>query len=392
MKKYLNTWWVTDVALFILGIILGIATNDWLGAIVLIPITISLLMPILYFIVLGCMQSDTILTSGETETFGLSENNGALVEIILFSDQFHTRKESEMNSEFDDWRKWDIIRGAEPKSWLEEEMNARWLGMPWNRQLTAVTLRCHRWKNEKDYIGGGTEEKKGHTFDRRVPLFHTHAYITDEIEIKGNLHVQGAFTFRFRITNPYLAFYQTSDVIVMLDAIAKGVTKEEWSTRGFEDLKSAKFATVRNTGEVKWEDLKPQEQEMMGYRLMYFMNAELEKYGIMIIDIHFVDLLDTNEAEREALRAKELAILKGQADVEAARLDAEAMDLETAAILNREKGLVAAVYEGNGRNAKAMTAYALSRMTNLKAFGGGALVDTRDDGETTETTRKTRKP
>jgi hypothetical protein len=61
-------------------------------------------------------KTDLVFTTGDTETFALSENNGVLVEIILFSDQFHTRRADEMKDKNDvelkDLHKWDIIHVA----------------------------------------------------------------------------------------------------------------------------------------------------------------------------------------------------------------------------------------------------------------------------------------
>ncbi len=380
LKKYTNPWWVTAIGFVVLSIAYGTLSGQWLSAFVLLPITLSALMTIFYFTALELAASDTILTSGDTETFGLAENNGDLREIISFSDQYHVRVPGEaVPDDYQDWNKWDILPGPAPKSWLEEEINAQWLGMPWNRSLASVRLRCHRWNDDKNFIGGGTSEKHNHTFDRYFPLFHTHAYITDEIEIGGNFHVKGAFTFRFRITNPYLAFYQTSDVIFQLDAIAKDVTRELWATTDFEELKKAKFATITNTGEVTRKQLTAEQLKQMGYRLMLDMNDELNKYGIAIIDIHFVDLVNTRPAEIDALSALRIAELKGLAGVKTAELKAKEFDLETTALVRREKKMAEAVHDGNDGDPKAMMAYAVLRNHGLRAVGAGALVNIGDE-------------
>jgi hypothetical protein len=49
MKKYLNLWWITDVVLAGIAILIGMVSGDWLSQFVLVPITLSLLMLTSYF-------------------------------------------------------------------------------------------------------------------------------------------------------------------------------------------------------------------------------------------------------------------------------------------------------------------------------------------------------
>jgi uncharacterized membrane protein len=401
LRSHFSTWWTIDLLFALVALTLLTATKNWLDPRFLLFATVSILMFVSYFILIELTEIDVLFTSGETETFALVVNNGALVRTIMFSEKFRPSEED---------GKWDFVKGKEPKSVLEEEMNARWFGWPWNRQFHPVRLRCHRWKEDVDgkRIKAGTEEKPNHYFEKYIPLYHTHAYVTDEIEVPGMIHVIGAFNFRFRITNPHKAFFMTTDVVNMLNTIVRGVTRQIWATTEYENIRVSKF----ETDEEDEEDgpSKSQQAEtsqdgnlIMGYALMNLMNAELKKYGIKIIDIHLVDVINTREEEVKALRARKLAELHGLAQIEAANKDKEVKlinanataaanliiannDAQTTLIraeatAKSERKIGGAFYRAHRGDPRAMMAFAVRNSPNLRVLGGNASMLLDGEGE-----------
>lgn len=366
MKKYTNWYWLTVLGLLVFAFISRAVAGSWLSGFFLIPATLSVLMTLFYFGVWGFSQVDLFWSSGGTETFGLLENNGALVDIIMFSDKFHVSN---------DWKIEEGKSKTDPDTWLEHELNATWIGMPWNRQFRPVVMNCHRWKKEERgrYIEGGTERKSDHNFERYTRLFHTHAYVTDTIEIAGNFHVKGGFNFRFRISNPYLAFYQTADVVDMLNTVALSVTRQDWSTMSFDQLRESVFETQGSE----------RNSEALGVKMKKLMNKELANYGVLILEIHLVDLMNTDQDEADALKEKKLKELRGDANIMEAEKEAKAILITATAQAEAEEKVAGAFFKANNGDHRAMTASALSRMKELKAFGSGSslLIDDKDDSK-----------
>ncbi len=393
-REKLSTWWTTDLMFGLIAVAIIATTRNWLDPYFLVFATLTIVMPILYWALNELTDADVLFTSGETETFALIVNKGALRKIILYSEKFRPSEEK---------GNWDFVRGKEPMGILEEELNARWKGLWWNRQFYPVMLRCHRWKEDKDgkRIQNGTEPKPDHYFKDYVRLYHTHAYISDEIETPGLIHVMGAFNFRFRITNPHKAFFMTKDVVDMLNTIARGVTRQVWAITKYEDIRVSKFETAEESDEDNLEKLSNTEDGTlrMGYQLMYLMNAELKKYGIKIIDIHLVDILNTRQEEMVALRAKEINRLLGDANIEAANkakevklinaeAEAKAITIVGTAEARVETKKAGAMYRANKGKAGAMMAYAVRHRDGLKALGSSSLLIDGKEEEPPKTTPK----
>lgn len=379
--KY-SKWWITVATLLAIGILYVTITGDWLGPLFLIPITLSILMTLLYIIAFNLAKQDKWWTGGRTESVGIIENNGVLVEPLVFSEDFHARTTKGPSQEPED-RKHEIVKGKyQHMTWLEEEINARWIGPTWNRKLKPLTLRCHKWKEHGKFIQEGTVVKtEGHQNMDYIGLFHTHAYVTDEIEIKGNIRVRAALNFRFRITNAPLVFYRSGDIFEMLNGIAHGVAVQNWAEMSFDDLKRSEFETENEDekdGERAWEELDKEEQSMMGYIMMYRMNDELVKYGLKIVDIHKLDLESSDEAQRKALEALEISNLLGEAKVNDAVYAANAnlilLDAEAEGKANVATKLLAAL----DNDPEKMKAFAMTQWEDIQAIGASVILPLRD--------------
>lgn len=374
-----SKWWTTVVTLFVFGIYYVAFTGDWLSPLFLIPITVSIGMTRFYFIALKLAKQDKWWTGGRTESVGIVQNNGVLVEPLVFSEAFHTNQTEGPNAEKDPKdRKWEIVLGTQSQTWLEKEINARWIGPTWNRKLKPLTLRCHKWVKSGSYIEQGTVVKTdGHQNMDYIGLFHTHAYVTDEIEIKGNIQVRAALSFRFRITNAPLVFYRSGDVMEMLQGIANGVAVEKWADITFEDLKKSQFETANEDekeGERDWDDLTDPEKLMMGYIMMYTMNRELVKYGLKIVDIHKLDLQSSDEIQRKALAALEVSNLLGQAKVNDSIFAAQGTLIELEAEAEGQAGVARKVSRALGNDPQRMAAFAQTQWKNVQAVGTGVMI------------------
>lgn len=378
-----SKWWTTVATLLTIGIYYVTITGDWLGPLFLIPVTVSIIMIFLYVIAYKLAKRDKWWTGGKTESIGIVHNNGVLVEVLVFSEAFHTNKRQGPNAEKDPkQRKWEIVLGQDSKTWLEKEVNARWMGPTWNHKLLPLTLRCHKWVKSGDYIEHGTVVKtEGHQNMDYIGLFHTHAYVTDEIEIKGNIQVRAALSFRFRITNAPLVFFRSGDIMEMLQGIANGVAVELWAKLSFEKLKESKFETANEDekeGEREWKDLTKKEQRMMGYIMMYAMNRELVKYGLKIVDIHKLDLQSSDEIQRKALAALEVSNLLGQAKVNDSIFAAQGTLIELDAQAEGKANIATKLMAALDNDPEKIRAFAMTQWENVQAIGTGVVLPLED--------------
>jgi hypothetical protein len=332
-------------------VVLGFSTliqwaTYWNNPLAIVGETIFSLYVIAYFTVLEYSKARKWFIASETgEQAGILLVNGKPDIMHVFSDNYHADG-------------WEIETGKESSNYFAQLLvkNARWIGPSWQNKMRPVSFVLKEFTKIGD--GANTKlvrrKKECNYPDGLVDLFHSHAYITEELEIADNFHVIEYFYLRFRFTNMYEAFINTDYFVHNMEAIvldcARGVSADK---------------TVDKLRELDKKDF--------GDRIKELVNTRLSDYGVEVIDVQFIDFDQTRVEEEEAQKAIGIANLKAKALITEKTAEAEGKRLVQKVDVDLEVARVRRMRIASKGDPAFVTAYAFTKNTGLKVIGGGVI-------------------
>lgn len=372
MENLRKTLRMAIFAILGVAIIVQIMTT-WHNGLSIFLETLFVLYVITYFTILtGSRAVNFFLASEKGEQVGILLSNGQPTTMHVFSDHYHANG-------------WEILPGKDTIEYLPELIvkNARWIGVNWQNEMLPVSFTLKEFTKIGDGVDSKLVRRKKECLflDGRVDLFHSHAYITEELEIKDNFHIVEYFYLKFRFTNLYEAIFKTDYFVHNMEAIVLDCAREVSVEKSVDDLRETK-------------------KQELADAIRILANDRLEDYGIEIVDVQFIDFDQTRAEEQEAQKAPGMAKLEAEALITKTNAEAEAHVLrETAkatgirlvkkAKVDMEVAQVRRVRIASKGSASFVYAYALTKNKGLKAIGNGVMpVMSIDDVEDTKTTEK----
>lgn len=285
----------------------------------------------------------------ESESVAIPEMNNRAIDMLLLSGKYARKNDWEIADPGD-----ESGQSLEPSN-RKPFLNLWWIGIYPFVNLATLHMQCKEFNADKSAV-----TNCGKASFQVIPLFHNHAYITPDVEIKGlgvsnnngsedrsKLRVRMKFLVRFRIVNPYKALYNTTNIIENLESALLGITKQNADDKTFDNLAD---------GQAYIDSLKDN------------VNEEIKHYGVKIVGFHFIDLEGADQKTRDALEALKFAIMKSDAD----KAEAEGKKALLMAEVEAETERVKRIMEQCKNNPALVRAYALTKMSNLSAYSDGS--------------------
>lgn len=181
----------------------------------------------------------------------------------------------------------------------------------------------------------------------------------EKVDTIGNFPVSAVVSFTVQIISPRDALFFAGGWEVQVNAAVQGLMREYIGTRKIEDLRLEKVSKKSGIVDLM-KDLNGE------------LNVELRKFGVQIIAATFIDYdLEAGDAEtNKAVKAKEQAILLGEAKIETAKREAQAKKELAGGIREEYKARI----EAGGEHAGTFRMAEAIEKTGLTALGSNAMV------------------